>query len=48
MASLLGVGKRGSGPSTLLQVKFSLGFSSQREFASANFYMFENLFARWD
>jgi len=30
------------------QVKFSLGSSSQREFSTANFYMFGNLFVRWD
>jgi len=30
------------------QVKFSLGSSSQREFSTSNFYMSENLLARWD
>jgi len=47
-ASLLGGGREVQACQTVRQVKFSLGSSSQREFSSASFYMFGNLFARWD
>jgi len=43
--SLLGAGGEVQARQAIRQVKFLLGSSSQREFSSANFYMFENLFA---
>jgi len=46
--SLLGGGRDIQAHRPVRQVKFSLGSSSQRDFSSARFYMFENLFARWD
>jgi len=46
--SLLGGGREVQARRPVCQLKFSLGSSSQREFSSANFYMFRNLFVRWD
>jgi len=47
-ASLLGGEREVQANLPVHQVKFSLGSSSQREFSSASFYMFENLLVRWD
>jgi len=47
-ASLLGGGREVQARRPVRQVKFSLGSSSQREYSSVNFYMFRNLFVRWD
>ena len=47
-ASLLGAGREVQARRPVRQVRFSLGSSSQREFSSASFYMFENLLVRWD
>ena len=42
--SLLGGGREVQARRPVRQVKFSLGSSSQREFSSANFYMFGKSF----
>jgi len=44
--SLLGGGREVQAHRLVHQVKFLLGFSSQREFSSANFYKLENILER--